>query len=65
MLRWKGRALPASCNCCVESPAATVASRRQFVAGAVSWADRLRAEFDEAFPDEIPPSQRGEGATAA
>ncbi|MER5387227.1 hypothetical protein OG788_44570 [Streptomyces sp. NBC_00647] len=39
--------------------------RKQFVAGAVSWADRLRAEFDEAFPDEIPPSQRGEGATAA
>ncbi|MFD9467225.1 hypothetical protein [Streptomyces sp. NPDC060027] len=39
--------------------------RKQFVAGAASWADRLREEFDEAFPDEIPPSQRGEGATAA
>ncbi|MFJ6837993.1 hypothetical protein [Streptomyces sp. NPDC091209] len=39
--------------------------RKQFVAGAASWADKLREEFDEAFPDEIPPSQRGEGASAA
>jgi hypothetical protein len=39
--------------------------RKQFVAGAASWADRLRAEFDEAFPDEVPPSQRDQGATAA
>ena len=36
MLRWKGRALPASCNCCVEPLAATSISRRQFVAGAAA-----------------------------
>ncbi|GGT02147.1 hypothetical protein [Streptomyces chromofuscus] len=39
--------------------------RKRFVAGAASWADRLREEFDEAFPDEIPPSERGRGSTAA
>ncbi|MFD3621058.1 hypothetical protein ACFWWT_38710 [Streptomyces sp. NPDC058676] len=39
--------------------------RKQFVAGAASWADRLRSEFDEAFPDEVPASGRGQGATAA
>ncbi|MGW5733038.1 MULTISPECIES: hypothetical protein [Streptomyces] len=40
--------------------------RRQFVAGAAQWAERLRAEFDAAFPDEVPPSQRpGAGAAAA
>ncbi|MFF8975092.1 hypothetical protein [Streptomyces sp. NPDC014995] len=39
--------------------------RKRFVAGAASWADRLREEFDEAFPDEIPPSERERGATAA
>ncbi|MFG2265850.1 hypothetical protein [Streptomyces sp. NPDC048720] len=29
--------------------------RKRFVAGAVAWADRLRSEFDDAFPDEVPP----------
>ncbi|MEU0786868.1 hypothetical protein ABZ341_35540 [Streptomyces sp. NPDC006173] len=38
--------------------------RRQFVTGAAAWADRLREEFDEAFPDEVPPSER-DGAAAA
>ncbi|MEU2561862.1 hypothetical protein ABZ626_21380 [Streptomyces longispororuber] len=36
--------------------------RRQFVAGCGAWADRLRGEFDEAFPEEKPP---GDGAAAA
>ncbi|GHF15853.1 hypothetical protein ACWDSD_28540 [Streptomyces spiralis] len=36
--------------------------RKQFVAGAAVWADRLRGEFDEAFPEEIPPSERGASA---
>lgn len=39
--------------------------RKRFVAGATSWADKLHAEFDEAFPDEVPPSQRGDGVAAA
>ncbi|WP_371673616.1 hypothetical protein OG985_41670 [Streptomyces sp. NBC_00289] len=39
--------------------------RRQFVAGAAGWADRLRAEFDDAFPDEVPPARRGGGSAAA
>ncbi|MHC3471042.1 hypothetical protein ACYF6T_20350 [Streptomyces sp. 7R007] len=39
--------------------------RRQFVAGATVWADRLRGEFDQAFPDEVPPAQRGGDVTAA
>ncbi|MFG3207801.1 hypothetical protein [Streptomyces sp. NPDC048192] len=39
--------------------------RKRFVAGAVAWADRLRGEFDDAFPDEVPPSGRGGGAAAA
>lgn len=39
--------------------------RKRFVAGATAWADRLREEFDEAFPDEVPPSQRGREASAA
>ncbi|KOT99375.1 hypothetical protein ADK70_03980 [Streptomyces rimosus subsp. pseudoverticillatus] len=39
--------------------------RRQFVAGAVEWADRLREEFGQAFPDEIAPSERTSGADAA
>ncbi|MGW3150940.1 hypothetical protein ACWDG1_41165 [Streptomyces sp. NPDC001177] len=39
--------------------------RKRFVAGATMWADKLRAEFDEAFPEEIPPAQRGNGAAAA
>ncbi|MCX5000543.1 hypothetical protein OG739_01805 [Streptomyces longwoodensis] len=38
--------------------------RKQFVAGATAWADRLRQEFDEAFPDEVPSARRG-GAAAA
>ncbi|MER5878719.1 hypothetical protein ACFWFU_24235 [Streptomyces sp. NPDC060235] len=38
--------------------------RRQFVSGATAWADRLREEFDEAFPDEVPPAER-DGAAAA
>lgn len=39
--------------------------RKRFAAGAVARADRLRSEFDDAFPDEVPPSQRGDGAAAA
>lgn len=39
--------------------------RKQFVAGAAMWAERLRAEFDAAFPDEVPPSQRGNRTAAA
>ena len=39
--------------------------RKRFVAGAAAWADRLRGEFDDAFPDEVPPSRRGDGAAAA
>ncbi|MFD4413218.1 hypothetical protein ACFVXW_09525 [Streptomyces sp. NPDC058251] len=38
--------------------------RRQFVVGATAWAERLRGEFDDAFPDEVPPSER-DGAAAA
>ncbi|WP_409474589.1 hypothetical protein [Streptomyces sp. HC307] len=39
--------------------------RKQFIAGATGWADRLRDEFDQAFPDEVPPAPRGNGAAAA
>ncbi|MFJ9543280.1 hypothetical protein ACIRPX_39445 [Streptomyces sp. NPDC101225] len=39
--------------------------RRQFVAGASAWAERLREEFDGAFPDEVPPSERPGGAAVA
>ncbi|MFE4416483.1 hypothetical protein ACIQFZ_36850 [Streptomyces sp. NPDC093064] len=39
--------------------------RKAFVAGASSWAEKLRGEFDEAFPEEIPPSRRGDEAAAA
>ncbi|MFE2297132.1 hypothetical protein ACFXAW_02950 [Streptomyces sp. NPDC059445] len=39
--------------------------RQRFVSGAVRWADRLREEFDEAFPDEVPPAYRDRGAAAA
>lgn len=40
--------------------------RRTFVAGALDWGDRLRGQFDEAFPDEVPAGQRpGYGASAA
>lgn len=38
--------------------------RKQFVAGATRWADKLRDEFDDAFPDEVPPTGRA-GAAAA
>ncbi|MFJ9590407.1 hypothetical protein [Streptomyces acidicola] len=38
--------------------------RQQFVVGASAWAERLRGEFDDAFPDEVPPSQRGGSAAA-
>jgi hypothetical protein len=39
--------------------------RKRFVAGAGAWAEKLRTQFDEAFPEEIPPSQRRDGAAAA
>lgn len=39
--------------------------RSQFVAGARHWADRLRGEFDDAFPDDVPPTERPGGAAAA
>ncbi|MET7439425.1 hypothetical protein ACWERY_21410 [Streptomyces sp. NPDC004082] len=39
--------------------------RKQFVDGAGVWAERLRGEFDDAFPDEVPPSERRDGAAAA
>ena len=39
--------------------------RKRFVAGATAWAYRRRGEFDDAFPDEVPPSRRGGGAAAA
>lgn len=38
--------------------------RKQFVAGALAWGEKLSAEFDEAFPDELPPSRRGHGRGA-
>ncbi|MET7682474.1 hypothetical protein [Streptomyces sp. NPDC005423] len=39
--------------------------RKQFVAGAAAWADRLREEFDTAFPGEVPPAGHRDGAEAA
>ncbi|WLW58101.1 hypothetical protein [Streptomyces sp. YU58] len=39
--------------------------RQRFIAGAGGWADRLRDEFDQAFPDEVPPGRPDDGATAA
>jgi hypothetical protein len=39
--------------------------RKEFITGASAWAERLRDEFDDAFPDEVPPSQRSNGAAAA
>lgn len=39
--------------------------RKQFITGASAWADRLREEFDDGFPDEVPPSERPGGAAAA
>ncbi|MGZ2359925.1 hypothetical protein LRE75_25035 [Streptomyces sp. 372A] len=38
--------------------------RRQFVRYAASWGEAHRDEFDDAFPDEIPPTQE-RGANAA
>ncbi|NEA44309.1 hypothetical protein G3I76_14935 [Streptomyces sp. SID11233] len=35
--------------------------RKQFVSGALDWGDRLREEFDAAFPTEIPPRRRAPG----
>ncbi|OON78060.1 hypothetical protein [Streptomyces tsukubensis] len=42
--------------------------RNQFISGALEWGDRLRKEFDEAFPKEVPPrpaAGSGRGAAAA
>ncbi|QDQ15944.1 hypothetical protein [Streptomyces spectabilis] len=39
--------------------------RLQFVRYAVSWGEQHRGEFDEAFPDEVPPSTRAQGTEAA
>ncbi|MGW0391860.1 hypothetical protein ACWDYJ_13410 [Streptomyces sp. NPDC003042] len=39
--------------------------RRLFVHYAVTWGEDHRDEFDEAFPDEVPPSSRERGADAA
>ncbi|WP_030685628.1 hypothetical protein [Streptomyces sp. NRRL B-1347] len=39
--------------------------RKQFVAGCGAWADRLREEFDEAFPEEKPRGNGSDGAAAA
>jgi hypothetical protein len=38
--------------------------RRQFVTYALTWGAEHRSEFDDAFPDEVPPSHR-KGAAAA
>ncbi|MCQ4207419.1 hypothetical protein [Streptomyces longispororuber] len=40
-------------------------ARKRFVAGALDRYDALRDEFDEAFPGEIPPAERKNGASAA
>ncbi|WP_377267034.1 hypothetical protein [Peterkaempfera sp. SMS 1(5)a] len=39
--------------------------RLQFVRYAVTWGEAHRAEFDEAFPDEAPPTGRARGVEAA
>ncbi|MFI9586893.1 hypothetical protein ACIHCQ_34865 [Streptomyces sp. NPDC052236] len=39
--------------------------RKRFITGSAAWADRLRTEFDEAFPEEIPPARHQDGAAAA
>lgn len=39
--------------------------RLQFVRYALSWGETRRSEFDEAFPDEVPPADRQQGADAA
>lgn len=38
--------------------------RRQFVTYALTWGAEHCSEFDDAFPDEVPPSHR-QGAAAA
>jgi len=39
--------------------------RLQFMRYAISWGELHRDEFDEAFPDEVPPAGRRQGAEAA
>ncbi|MFD8308801.1 hypothetical protein ACFV29_41760 [Streptomyces sp. NPDC059690] len=39
--------------------------RKQFVRVAVEWGEQHRDEFDDAFPDEVPPAGRHQGAAAA
>jgi ParD-like antitoxin of type II ParDE toxin-antitoxin system len=39
--------------------------RQLFVRTAVEWGQQHLAEFDEAFPDEVPPADRYQGAAAA
>jgi len=39
--------------------------RLQFVRTATEWSEQHRTEFDEAFPDEIPPDARRPGSAAA
>ncbi|MFC9407284.1 hypothetical protein ACFRAA_22020 [[Kitasatospora] papulosa] len=39
--------------------------RRQFVRYAVSWGEAHQAEFDDAFPDELPSAGRERGMDAA
>ncbi|MER7986744.1 hypothetical protein ABTY53_14245 [Streptomyces noursei] len=39
--------------------------RLQFVRYAVAWGEGHRSEFDEAFPDEVPPAARGGEGRAA
>ncbi|MBD0741082.1 MULTISPECIES: hypothetical protein [unclassified Streptomyces] len=39
--------------------------RRQFVRYAVSWGEAHREQFDEAFPEEVPPADRPQGSQAA
>jgi 6-methylsalicylate decarboxylase len=45
MLKWKGRSVAASCNCCIEPLAAAGVSRRQFVAGAAAVGVAAAAGF--------------------
>ncbi|MFJ5680250.1 hypothetical protein [Streptomyces sp. NPDC093097] len=39
--------------------------RLQFVRYAVTWGEDHRTEFDDAFPDEVPPTARREEDRAA
>ncbi|MGP3991495.1 hypothetical protein [Streptomyces sp. 3N207] len=39
--------------------------RLLFVRSAVAWGEQHRDEFDEAFPDEVPPADHHQGAAAA